>query len=167
MDGIAYNYHSVQRWSQFRNTNIFELDKFTAIITLPGHWAMVLANIQQRTVMCLDPKGLERPAYTNALKTFFQDEEILRVGNVTAPWEIVSAPINYPQQGADNNECGMFVCKYCNLLAENLPLNFSILDLNRIQVGTEILNGHIASALTLLPGCSAYCMRTDKYNSLW
>ena len=53
--------------------------------------------------------------YTNARKTFLQDEEILRFGNVTAPWEIVSAPINYPQQGADNNECGMFVCKYCNL----------------------------------------------------
>ena len=112
-----------------RKTNIFELDKLAAVVTLPGHWALVVANIQQRTITCLDPKGLERLAYTDALKQFLQDEEILRFGSISANWEIITT--NSPQQGADNNECDMFVCKYCNLLAENLPLNFSIRDLNR------------------------------------
>ena len=143
-NGIGYNYNAVRRWRRLKKTNIFELDKFTAIINISGnHWALLVAYVQLRTITCIDPKGSERPSYTCALKNFFQDEETNRLGSITTEWEIVPPPANFPQQGSDNNECGMFVCKYCKLIAENLPLNFTILDLSRMEIGMEIIHGVI------------------------
>ena len=120
--------------------------------------------MQLRTITCIDPKGSEQPSYTSALRNYFIDEETNRLCLVTAEWEIVPPPANFPQQCSDNNECGMFVCKYCKLIAENLPLNFTILDLSRMEIGMEIIHCHINSSMTQFEypaGFPAQPIKTD------
>ena len=150
------NHTDIKCWTTNPNAlywNIFEFPAIFFVVNLAGsHWALVSCDVTRRIITMYDSSGKEsyrqdRQTCLMLIKQYLE-EEYTRKTKLTSRWKTREAEC---AQQTDTNSCGVFVCRFIELLLqgeENLSMDKCFGDFTietmRSRVGKEIRE-HISS----------------------
>ena len=121
-------------WS--KNIDIFNFEKVFFPINISGiHWVLVIALMQQKRILYRDALGRDGKKYTSTTLKYLVDESKQLDNDVMNPddWVVEQIPpLDSPKQENDS-DCGMFVCMYADYMLQDLPEQFSQVDMPMLR----------------------------------
>ena len=120
----SQGYKSVLHWH--KATDLFgnRLLLFPVHLEELSHWCLVVANVSNRQLSCLDSLGKKYQTCLNTFKHYLD--------KISGHSYLIKEEKSVPRQ-TNSYDCGVFVCLYARCLAEGLVFNFSQRDIPAIR----------------------------------
>ncbi|WP_419241160.1 Ulp1 family isopeptidase [Cardinium endosymbiont of Nabis limbatus] len=140
---LKEGYKGVSRWTKSIG-NVFSYDKVLIPIHLksPGHWCLAVIDMINKTIQYYDSQGGENKEGLNKILAYLIDEMATKKTSQLNKdgWRLECLK-DIPQQG-NGYDCGVFLCKFADYLAQNRKIEFTQSDMPyfRQRIGIEILN---------------------------
>lgn len=128
-----------------KKLDIFDIDILIFPIFLNNHWRLVIVKNRTKRIFYLDSLSKIGRNILNTIKDYLSEEHLRKKGTPLdfKTWDCDIYP-NTPQQ--DNpNDCGVFMCRFANLIAANHPVTVpqDSIPALRNQMCLEILKGEL------------------------
>ena len=137
---VTGGYTRVKRWTKDRD--IFSYDLLIFPIFKSRHWRLVVAKTNTKELVYLDSMGLDGTEILESINQYLVEEHLSKKQTPLDPtyWSRITPKT--PRQ-VNNDDCGVFLCAFAKLIAENLPV--SQLEVTKIpqireELCLEILN---------------------------
>jgi len=124
---------SVLHWHKEKDLFGKRLLLFPVHLKELSHWCLVVANVPNGQLSCLDSLGNKNHTCLKAVNQFLD--------NRSGHSYVIKEEASIPRQTNSYN-CGMFVCLYSRCLVEGLALDFSQEDIStsRNKIAIELLH---------------------------
>ncbi|NXX84135.1 SENP2 protease, partial [Urocolius indicus] len=118
-------YKAVMRWT--RNVDLFKQDMIFVPIHLKRHWTLVVIDNRKKTIKYFDSLGQNGDDICQTVFKYLQAEHLEKNKQELSCWEwsLCSVePHEIPQQ-LNGSDCGVFLCKYVDVLSQDKPITFT------------------------------------------
>ena len=129
----SQGFKSVLHWHKGKDLSGKRLLLFPVHLKELSHWCLVVANVPNRQLSCLDFLGKQNHTCLKAVKQFLDQ--------ASGHSYFIKEEESVPRQST-SYDCGVFVCLYARCLAKGLVLNFSQRDIptSRNKIVNELLH---------------------------
>jgi len=120
----SQGFKSVLHWH--KGTDLFgrRLLLFPVHLKELSHWCLVVANVANRQLSCLDSLGKKNHTCLKTLKLYLD--------KTSGHSYLIKEEESVPRQ-SNSYDCGVFVCLYARSVAEGSALNFSQTDIPAVR----------------------------------
>ncbi len=139
----GYNFELVWRWT--KNFDFMAMGKIFVPIKINNtHWCMAIIFVQLKRIQYYDSLGGGGRSHLETLLRYVADVHQRTRGSSLAvsEWELWCTTATTPRQ-ENFSDCGVFALAVADFTSENLPLNFSQVNVTafRTRIGDAILRG--------------------------
>ena len=118
----GYDFKNVQ--DRIQNTDIFNKTFIYIPIVYNGHYILVVIDIKEKIIQCLDPLGIRRSMIMNSILSYLSDVFYMkeREKNETfdrSSWTLINFITEKKKLQFNSTDCGIFLMKFVLLLRES------------------------------------------------
>jgi sentrin-specific protease 1 len=143
-----YEYRNVSRWT--KDIDIFEFDNICFPINFDDkHWMLAVVYPKKKEIHFCDSIGSNGRLYLQRILEWVIDEASTKKGVTLQPsdWKLISHRNGIPQQ-QNKFDCGTFVIACADALSDDLPLNETTYNQERMpiwrqKIAVDILRGKL------------------------
>jgi sentrin-specific protease 1 len=120
-----YDYKLLKKWSKAAKIKIVEFDKLLfPVHSGNNHWCLCVVNFKDKRFEYYDSLGGKNNHLLSFMRCYVRDElaAYSEINYNFKGWTNYT-PTNIPHQ-TNGNDCGVFMCKYADYIAEGLEFKF-------------------------------------------